>query len=495
MSQTTLPVPHTTPAPRRRVVLGLFDADGWPWAGAKALFWFVVIIVLLGYLPDRAYYFTVGRTVELWPVAIELPRTTTPLFKWSVVNFCPPENETLPCPAPAGATLPWHPAPEQVRLPAARTDGVAAALGSAYVYVGGSDGTAATSTVYVSHPVGTGNIDAWSEGPSLPEPRADAATIAFGNTLLVMGGLDASGAPTDTVFGMEVSNEGTLGEWEALDDVVLPEPLAGASAVTVSDGIVLMGGEGEDGLTSRVWKSQVNAAGTLQAWKEQAPLLEENADGGAVHVGDVIFLVGGRNASGPVATVQQGLVGGDEEHPAPETDPNAIFAPWRVSTQTNLPEPRTNVTVFTANGNVYAVGGNDGTAQRTETWWATPDAEGTIPAWNHLVEMDLGEGIEGSASFLAGPHAFIVGGTTAGGVTADIARAYLAPQEPFFQAGILGVTIPGLQLGGEIGQQIGYLNAAGVGTVNFILLLLIGYAYAHPQKVRDLRDRLRRRRE
>jgi hypothetical protein len=299
----------------------------------------------------------------------------------------------------------------------------------------------------------------------------------------------------DTVYGMTVANDGTLGEWQALEDIVLPEPLAGASAVTVSDGVVLMGGQGKDGVTRRVWKSQVNASGALQAWKEQAPLLEENADGGAVHVGDVIFLVGGRNASGPVATVQQGLVGGDEEHPAPETDPNAITAGWRASAQTNLPEPRTNLTVFTANGNIYAVGGNDGTAQQTETWWATPDAEGIIPAWNHLVEMDLGEGIEGSSSFLSGSHAFLVGGTTADGPTADLARANLAPQEPFFQLGVAGVVIPGLQLSGEIGQQIGYLNAAGVGTVNFILLLLIGYAYAHPQKVRDLRDRWRRRRE
>jgi hypothetical protein len=141
------------------------------------------------------------------------------------------------------------------------------------------------------------------------------------------------------------------------------------------------------------------------------------------------------------------------------------------------------------------VGGNDGTAQRAETWWATPDAEGTIPAWNHLVAMDLGEGIEGSSSFLGGSHAFLVGGTTADGPTADLARANLAPQEPFFQLGVAGVVIPALQLQGEIGQQIGYLNAAGVGTVNFILLLLIGYAYAHPQKVRDLRDRWRRRRE
>ena len=251
--------------------------------------------MMLGYIPDRAYYFTVHRTVDLGVLA------------WSPINFCPPSNETLPCPAPVGATLPWHPAPEQVRLPAARTDGVAAAAGQRASCTSGAATGPPRRARSTSHaPVGTGNIDAWTEGPSLPEPRADAATIAFGNTLLVMGGLDASGDPCDTVFGLAVDNDGTLGEWKALDDVVLPEPLAGASAVTVSDGVVLMGGEGLDGLTRRVWKSQVNTSGVLQEWKAQAPLFEANADGGAVRVGDVIFLIGGRSAAGPVATVQQG---------------------------------------------------------------------------------------------------------------------------------------------------------------------------------------------
>ena len=39
---------------------------------------------------------------------------------------------------------------------------------------------------------------------------------------------------------------------------------------------------------------------------------------------------------------------------------------------------------------------------------------------------------------------------------------------------------------GEVGQQIGYLNAATVGAVNFIILILIGYAFNHKEKVRAL---------
>src|SRR3954471_11932034 len=138
MAQTALPAPRTTVPARRRVFFGLFEADGWSWAVAKALFWFIVMILILGYLPDRAYYFTVQKTVDVG------------LLAWSPINFCPPENEGIPCPVPAGALLPWHLAPEQVRLPAARSDGAAGVIGQTYIYAGGSDAEQAPSAdVYI----------------------------------------------------------------------------------------------------------------------------------------------------------------------------------------------------------------------------------------------------------------------------------------------------------------------------------------------------------
>lgn len=479
MAQTTLPAPRTTPTGRRRAFFGLFDADGWTWAGVKALVWFILIIIVLGYIPDRAYYFTVQKTVDIG------------LLAWSPINFCPPENETLPCPAPAGATLPWHPSPAEIQLPQARTDGVTAAIGSTYLFAGGGDGKAATRDVYISHPVGAGNLDKWSTGPALPDARADAASVVIGSTLYVIGGFDAAGAPTTTVFSLTVANDGTPGDWKTEDALALPAARAGASAVPVSDGIVVMGGTDAKGPTKTVWKSQANASGALQKWTDQTSLLEENVDGTAVHVGDVIFLIGGKSAAGPVATVQQGLVGGPT---ATAADPNAISAEWRASAQTNLPAARTNASAFTANGGVYVQGGDDGTGPRPETWWTTPDPEGVIPQWHHLAQLDLGQGIEGASAFTAGSYAFIVGGQAGSSLTGGAARTYLAPQEPFFQVGLVGATIPALKLEGEIGQQLGYLSAAGVGGVDFVALLLVGWAFNHKPQVRAFMANRRRRR-
>jgi N-acetylneuraminic acid mutarotase len=491
MAHTALPAPRTQAAPRRRVFFGLFDADGWAWASVKAVFWFVVIIVMLGYLPDRAYYFTVERTIELGKL---LKPTEAGLL--TPVNLCPPSNETLPCPVPAGANLPWHPSPPEIQMPAGRTAGVAAVLGQTYFYVGGSDGTSPVDTVFVTRAVGDGNLDKWSAGPSLPEARSDAASAVLGNTLYVIGGYGPDGKPTSTVFGLTVETDGTFGEWTPVEALALPQPRAGGSAVAVSDGLVVMGGTNGDAAARTVWKVQQDAkSGKFSAWADQAPLLEANVDGLAVLVGEVIFLIGGRDDTGRVVpTVQLGIVGGDEEHPAPDKDPNAIALPWRASEQTNLPGARTNLSGFTANGAVYVQGGSDGSVLRSETAWATPNAEGVIEGWKSLAQTSLGSGIEGAAAVVSGPHAFIFGGRTDGGVTSGAARAYLAPQAPFFQLGVLGATVPALALSGEIGQQIGYLNAALVGTVNFVLLLLIGWAFAHQQRVRSMWGAWRARR-
>ncbi len=481
MAQTTAPTPRPLAAPRRRAFFGLFDADGWGWASVKAIFWFVLMIMLLGYLPDRAYYFTVQKTVDLG------------LLLWAPINFCPPSNEQLPCPVPTGATLPWQPSPPEIQLPGGRKDGAAVVLGPTYLYIGGSDGKTAVPNVYVARSVGSGNLDGWKEGPPLPEGRSSAAAVVVGSTVYVVGGYGPDGKPTDTTYAVTIANDGTLGKWTTVEAAKLPVPLAGLSAAAVSDGMIIMGGTDGTAPTTSVWKTQMSNAtpSTPQAWVAQNPLVEANVDGVAFHTGDYIYLVGGSNASGPVATVQIGTLGGPGTVPA---NPNQMNSPWKISTQTNLPGPRTNLAGFTSNGGIYIQGGSDGTNLLSSTMWAIPDANGVIPLWQTLSQTDLGEGIEGSESVAAGSYAFLFAGQTATGLTGAAARTNLAPQPPFFQLGLLGATVPGLKLDGEIGQQIGYLNAANVGIVNFVLLILAGWALAHKERVREIVASIRRRR-
>jgi N-acetylneuraminic acid mutarotase len=477
---------------RRRALFGLLDREGWTWAFIKAMFWFLLIILLMGYLPDRAYYFTVFSTIDLGIRSDAL----TP------VNFCPPENQTLPCPAPAGAVLPWQVSPKELALPAPRRDGVAVQVGTHLLYIGGSDGSKATASVFEADIYNTGTFSAWRKGPDLPEPRTKLAAGFFGGSVYALGGNDASGKPAATAYVITPdAKTGALGQWQKADGSVkdipkltLPEARAGAAFVPAADGLILIGGRKVQGPTETVWKSTVDATtGALKPWEVQTPLVpgQPRADASAVLSGNSIFVYGGVDAAGPTAVVMRGDLGSGADA--------ARIVRWGTPTNAsaNLPAPRTEASGFTANGAIYLVGGSDGQRPQADVWWTTPDANGNIVGWRHLAQSDLpaDQGRAGGTALPSGSNAFVIGGQTAGGVTETSTRTNLAPKAPFFQiGGPFGLTVPALKVDGEIGQQIGYLNAAGVATVNFVVLLLIGWAMAHQAQTRALFARMRNRR-
>src|SRR5918999_3564171 len=131
---------------RRRAAFGLLDADGWAWATIKGLFWFVLIIILLGYIPDRAYYFTVFPTLDVGANVV------------SPINLCPPTNKNLGCPAPPGAVVPWEPSPNELALPAARTAAATVQSGTNVYLIGGRVEGAPTDSVLATTVSSSGNL-------------------------------------------------------------------------------------------------------------------------------------------------------------------------------------------------------------------------------------------------------------------------------------------------------------------------------------------------
>jgi hypothetical protein len=255
----------------------------------------------------------------------------------------------------------------------------------------------------------------------------------------------------------------------------------------------------------------VDSQGKLGKWVEQAPLFAGQAEAIGVQAGSWLWLYGGVDENGkPTNLVQRGnlgTLGGGAAAPAASGGAAASPAAsggttastndvvgWQVANEVNLPGPRADPAGFTANGTIYLVGGDDGNGPRPELFWAIPDGGGNFTEWKHLPQSDLPDGLAGSSAVVLGSDVVLVGGRATAGVTGNEARANLAPQPPFFQLGLVGATVPALKVEGEIGQQLGYLNAAGVGTVDFVLLVLVGWAFAHREQTREIFERIRRRR-
>jgi hypothetical protein len=474
---------------RRRALFGLLDAGGWAWATLKAAFWFVVIIMLLAYIPDRALYATVQPTIE---IGVPL-QTFNKSLNVTPVNLCPASNETLPCPAPVGAVLPWQPNPPELGLPQARTDAAIVAAGLQTLLVGGSDGKAAQESVFATVIRPDGNIDGWTEGPPLPGPRAGASAVFFSGAAYVLGGVGPGGAPTDTVFlGTPDAASGKITAWTESTDLKLPAPRAGAAVVVSGDGLFLVGGRDASGPVATAWKAPLNTkTGTLKAWVATGSLPAPRANATAVLQGTHLFVYGGDDASGPAAAVLRGEIGiaGDEA---------GMVTGWSTPTeeaaaQTNLPQARKGAMGFVSSGIFYYAGGEGGAG---ELYWTTPDADGNLGGWKTLAQSALPADLQlaDAAPIVSGSHAFLIGGTAAGVATQGVARTSLAPPQPFFQLGLFYVVVPALGIGGEVGQQLSYLVAAGVATGNFVLLLLIGYAYNHKEQTKALFERIRNRR-
>jgi Kelch motif len=472
--------PGTTQT-RGRAFFGLLDASGWGWASLKAAFWFILLIFLLGYIPDRAYYFTVNKTIDLGILA------------WSPVNFCPEGNLTLPCPAPPGAVVPWSTSPARISLPEPRTDGAMVQSGTTIIYVGGSDGTKASEKTFIAKSSGVGNFDTWAPGPSLPEPRTDLSVIYSGGKIYAIGGFGTDGKATTSVFVLTPdSTTGALGNWQSAADakldLTLPEARAGAAVVAASDGLLLVGGTNGTAIVNTVLKTTFDNKGVPSKWVAQAgTLFTPVTDASAAIAGTYLWVYGG-TAPGVAAipSVQRGEFGTG-------ADATKIVRFGVKGGATDLPAPRTNLEGFAANGALYAIGGSDGTKPQGTLYWAIPTNGGDITEWKHLDISDLpASGLAGAAPMILGPNAILVGGTTTDGVIAASNRANLAPEAPFFQVGLVGATVPALKIDGEIGQQLGYLNANTVGIVDFSLLVVVGYVFAHRAQIRDWRERRRR---
>ena len=238
-------------------------------------------------------------------------------------------------------------------------------------------------------------------------------------------------------------------------------------------------------------QEQQPPSNTLQPWQplDGLALPEPRAEAVAGTIGDFTYVVGGEGPDGPTDSVfRLELIDGQ-----PATSETGEPLGWAVAQEDMLPEARTDATGFVANGSLYVMGGLDADGQPQESlYWVVPNGtSGDVPeGWQRLEQTDLPSAIAGAPVAGLGSTAFLFGGTDAAGLSDGLMRAGLSPAAPFYQLGLFGATLPGLSIKGEVGQQIGYINAMTVGLINFAILVLIGLAFSHQAATKRIISRL-----
>lgn len=151
--------------------------------------------------------------------------------------------------------------------------GAAAIPANGYLYAWGGDGnTVAVFDMCVYAKVNAdGSLGAWQSGTTLPTTSWFPAACSIGNNIIMSIGIinDTSNAnASDKVYVCQVNTDGTMGAWVEQTGAALPQPLYGTQLVAVNNTVFALGGRTTGGVTQNcVYRAVFNpATGTLGAW-------------------------------------------------------------------------------------------------------------------------------------------------------------------------------------------------------------------------------------
>lgn len=193
-----------------------------------------------------------------------------------------------------------------------------------YIYaIGGNTAASAAdnkATVYFNKmDNASGAIPAaWTATTSLPAPRGFSAAViansfnslASGNYVYLLGGLDGSGNATSTVYYASINDDGTIpssgsaGTWAST--TALPQALFAEGAVIFHGRIYVAGGNDSTGTpVSTVYSAKIKSDGTLEDWQTLSSLPDKLAYHQLVASAGYLYVIGGDNAAvDPITNVQ-----------------------------------------------------------------------------------------------------------------------------------------------------------------------------------------------
>ena len=264
-----------------------------------------------------------------------------------------------------------------------------------FVVGGAADVTnVATTSVYRATTQPSGAVSAWNSSlTQLPEARSYHATVAAtaytaplhtlttAAYLYAIGGVDAAGEMTSTVWYAKVALDGSLGAWQAATP--LPSALRSMSAVAFR-GFVYVGGgaAGQGAPVAAVYRAAVNVDGTLGSWQAMTGLPNAVAFQALLNFGPYLYAVGG---DGGVVSTTQATTSGNEMSATYLARVNLrtgdLAAGWSPLSSMSKARSKHNTVL----GGAYLLttsGIYSGSAGSSENTYSQINADGTISSWH-----------------------------------------------------------------------------------------------------------------
>lgn len=309
-----------------------------------------------------------------------------------------------------------------------------------YVFtLGGADDTGApTTAVYRATVEQSGALGGqWTELSPIPEARvhhASAAATAFTAALdttttaaylYVIGGEDADGIPTSTVFVGHVGLDGAVTAWSTTEP--LPAPSVGAAAVLFRGFLYVTGGQDANGVaTAATWRAPVNEDGSVGAWEELESVGTPRAFHSFVNFGPFLYVVGGDSTTA-LPAVQATLSGGElaQVMMARVNLRNGDLATGGWSATAAMNKGRSKHSTLFAGGSLFATSGvYTGQAGSSENIVGDLASDGTVVSWggatgSETIDVELGISVynQAAVTFIdadGAGHVLVLGGAQRG---------------------------------------------------------------------------------
>lgn len=288
-----------------------------------------------------------------------------------------------------------------------------------YVYIiGGSNASTHSSTVYYDSVSRTGGLGAsWSTTNGIGTGRDGIAVTQYGNKIYALGGNTGSGDVATMQFAT-VQTNGTLSTWttSANSFTTVREKFA---AFAVNGYLYIVGGTNTgSNFFSDIQYAQIQSSGDIGTWTTSANTLANARFGfGYAQVGQFLYILGGDVG---------GTVSNNVERFQVNNGGLGTVSAWNSPTnQFNL--ARYDEGTFAYNGNLYVIGGWDGTnfftgANTTATGYAIQyaaiGANGNLGVWQ-LSATALTKARQDFGCSIYNGYVYITGGSASNYTTND----------------------------------------------------------------------------
>lgn len=271
--------------------------------------------------------------------------------------------------------------------------------GNIYVSGGLSNDTQnqVTNTVLYAPLNANGTTGTWQTTTVLPVSRYGHGMHAYNGYMYLLGGV-TSGGITNAVHYAPINTNGTIGAWTAASSNFTTARVNFGSAV-YNGYLYVAGGTDGTNFFDTVQYTTIQASGNVGAWTTTTAMADARSEFNLVQNGNILYRIGGRNASTLTTAVQYAVINAD-----------GTIGAWTATT----PFPSTPAVTMTmaataANGHIYIAGGRTGTSvAQDRVAYAPTAADGSIGTWQ--VTTSLPAARYGSQLAFANGYLYHLGG-------------------------------------------------------------------------------------